>query len=184
MNKVLRKYLGKFVEIYLDNVIIHSRTKEKHIKHVRVILQKIRKANLKLKPTKCKWFKQKLTFIEHRITVRGIESDPKNIEKIKNIRMPNFTIELRGFLGTVQFYRQFIKDYADVIKLIYNMLKNDIPEYQKNEQQVSFDTLKDKLMTASIRAYSNFDKLFKLYTDISDMKLEVVLVQDDEQERE
>ena len=53
MNKVLRKYLEKFVKVYFDDIIIHSRTKEKHIKHVKVVLQKIRKANLKLKPTKC-----------------------------------------------------------------------------------------------------------------------------------
>ncbi len=54
MNKILRPYIGKFVEVYLDDVIIHSRSKEEHIKHVRAVLQKIREANLKLKPTKCK----------------------------------------------------------------------------------------------------------------------------------
>ena len=54
MNKILRPYIGKFVEVYLDDVIIHSRSKEEHIKHVRAVLQKIREANLKLKPSKCK----------------------------------------------------------------------------------------------------------------------------------
>ncbi len=54
MNKVLRKYLEKFVEVYLDDVIIHFRIKEEHIKHVRAVFQKIREANLKLKLTKCK----------------------------------------------------------------------------------------------------------------------------------
>ncbi len=54
MNKILRPYISKFVEVYLDDVIIHSRTKEEHIKHVRAVLQKIREANLKLKPSKCK----------------------------------------------------------------------------------------------------------------------------------
>ncbi len=54
MNKVLRKYLGKFVEVYLNDVIIHSRTREEHIKYIRAVLQKIREANLKLKLTKCK----------------------------------------------------------------------------------------------------------------------------------
>ncbi len=54
MNKILRPYIGKFVEVYLNDVIIHLRSKEEHIKHVRVVLQKIREANLKLKPSKCK----------------------------------------------------------------------------------------------------------------------------------
>ncbi len=129
MNKVLRKYLGKFVEVYLDDVIIHSRTKEEHIKHVRAVLQKIRKANLKLKLIKCKWFEQELTFVRHRITARSIEPDLRNIKKIKNVRVLNSTTELRGFLGTAQFYRQFVKDYADIAEPMYNMLKDDTLEY-------------------------------------------------------
>src|SRR6266511_1520862 len=93
MNKILRPYVGKFVEVYLDDVIIHSRTKEEHIKHVRAVLQKVREANLKLKPSKCKWFKQELTFVGHVIGINGIRPDPKNIEKLtsKPIRAhPNF----------------------------------------------------------------------------------------------
>ncbi len=84
MNKILRPYVGKFVEVYLDDVIIHSRSKEEHIKHVRAVLQKIREANLKLKPSKCKWFEQELTFVGHVIGINGIRPDPRNIEKIKN----------------------------------------------------------------------------------------------------
>jgi len=88
----------------------------------------------------------------------------------------NSTTELRGFLRTAQFYRQFVKDYADIAGLIYDMLKDDASEYWENEQQVAFDTLKDKLTLASIRVYPNFDKLFKLYTDTLDMGLGAVLV--------
>ena len=86
-----------------------------------------------MKLTKCKWFKQELIFVEHRITAKGIESDPKNIEKIKNVRVPNLTIELREFLGIAQFYKQFVKDYADVTGLMYNMLKKDASEYWGKE---------------------------------------------------
>ncbi len=148
MNKVLRKYLRKFVEVYLDDVIIHSRIKEEHIKHVRVVLQKIREVNLKLKLTKCKQFEQELTFVRHRIIAKGIEPNPKNIKKIKNARVLNSIIELKEFLGIVQFYRQFVKDYADIVRPMYDMLKDDVPEYWRNIQQVAFDTLKEKLISA------------------------------------
>ncbi len=84
MNKILRLYIGKFVKVYLDDVIIHSRSKEKHSKHMRAVLQKIREVNLKLKPSKCKWFEQELTFVGHKIGINGIKPDPRNIEKIKN----------------------------------------------------------------------------------------------------
>ena len=99
MNQILRSYLEKFVKVYLDDIIIYFRTKEKYTKHIRVVFQKIRKANFKLKLTKYKQFEQELTFVRYRITTRDIEPDSRNIEKIKNARVSNSIIELRGFLG-------------------------------------------------------------------------------------
>ncbi len=89
--------------------------------------------------------------------------------------MLNSTTELRGFLKIVQFYKQFVKDYADITGPMYNMLKDDASEYWKNAQQVAFDTLKEKLTSVSIRVHLNFDKLFKLYINTSDMGLGAVL---------
>ncbi len=171
MNKILRPYIGKFVEVYLDDVIIYSRSKEEHIKHVRAVLQKIRKANLKLKLSKCKWFEQELTFVGHKIGINGIKPDPRNIEKIKNAQVPSNTTQLRRFLGLAQYYRQYVKDYADIAGLLYDILKDDAPEYWGPAQQTAFDNLKEKLMSEPIRAHPNFDKLFKLYTDASDTGL-------------
>src|SRR6266542_5611627 len=168
MNKILRPYIGKFVEVYLDDVIIHSRTKKEHIKHVRAVLQKIREANLKLKPSKCKWFEQELTFVGHRIGINSIRPDPRNIEKIKNVQVPSNTTQLRGFLGLAQYYRQYVKDYVDVAGPLYDMLKDDASEYWRLAQQAAFDNLKEKLTSEPIRVHPNFDKLFKLYTDTSD----------------
>src|SRR6266511_3970871 len=184
MNKILRPYIGKFVEVYLDDVIIHSRSKEEHIKHVRAVLQKIREANLKLKPSKCKWFEQELTFVGHVIGINGIRPDPKNIEKIKNAQVPYNTTQLRGFLGLAQYYRQYVKDYADVAGPMYDILNNDAPEYWGPAQQTAFDDLKEKLTSEPIRAHPNFDKSFKLYTDASDTELGAVLAQDDEEGKE
>ncbi len=184
MNKILRPYIGKFVEVYLDDVIIHSRSKEEHIKHVRAVLQKIREANLKLKPSKYKWFKQELTFVGHVIGINGIRPDPRNIEKIKNAQVPSNTTQLRGFLGLAQYYKQYVKDYADVAGSLYDMLKNDAPEYWEQDQQVAFDNLKEKLTSEPIKAHPNFDKAFKLYTDVSDTGLGAVLAQDDEEGKE
>ncbi len=129
MNKILRSFIGKFVEVYLDDVITHSRSKEEHIKHVWAILQKIREANLKLKPSKCKWFEQELIFVGHKIGINGIKPDTRNIEKIKNAQVPSNIIQLREFLGLAQYYRQYVKDYANIAGLLYDMLKDDAPKY-------------------------------------------------------
>src|ERR1044071_2267899 len=98
MNNILRDYLRKFYLVYLDDIIIYSRTLKEHKKHVKMVLQKIREHNLKLKPSKCEWFKEELTFVRHRVTRRGIKPDERNIEKIKKAKPPTSVKEVRGFL--------------------------------------------------------------------------------------
>ncbi len=78
-------------------------------------------------------------------------------------------------MGLAQYYRQYVKDYADVARPLYDMLKDDALEYWGLAQQPAFDNLKEKLISEPIRAHPNFDKSFKLYTDASDIGLGAVL---------
>ena len=75
MNETLREYLRDFTVVYLDDIIVYSRTFKKHQIHVRKVLQKIREAGLKLKPSKYQWFKQELTFVGHKVSVDEIQPD-------------------------------------------------------------------------------------------------------------
>src|ERR1043166_8809405 len=104
MNDILRQYLRKFTVVYLNDIIIYSKTLEEHKKHIRMVLEKLREHNLKLKPSKCQWFKEKLTFLKHIINREGIKPDTRNVEKIKNASDPTNVRELRRFLGIVQYY--------------------------------------------------------------------------------
>ncbi len=83
MNNVLRDYLRKFYLVYLDDIIIYSKSLKDHKWHVRKVLQAIKSAGLKLKPAKCKWFKQKIIFLGHKIGVNGIKPDDYNLKKIR-----------------------------------------------------------------------------------------------------
>ncbi len=88
MNDVLRDYLRKFCLVYLDDIIIYSKTFKDHKRHVRKVLQAIKSASLKLKLAKCKWFKQEITFLGHKIGVDGIKLDNYNLKKIKEAQPP------------------------------------------------------------------------------------------------
>ncbi len=101
MNKVLRQYIGKFVQVYLDNVIIYSNNLDEHKKYIKAVLEKIRKVNLKLKPSKCQQFQTELKFVGHLVGRNGIRPDPQNVKKIKNAEVSNNTTELRRFLKMV-----------------------------------------------------------------------------------
>ena len=127
MNKVLRQYIGKFVQVYLDDVIIYSNNLTEHKRHIKAVLEKIREANLKLKLSKCQWFQKEFKFVEHLVGRNGIRPDPRNVEKIKNSEVPKNTTELRRFLKMVQYYRQHINRYADVAGPLYDMLKENRP---------------------------------------------------------
>ncbi len=125
-----------------------------------------------------------LKFVGHLVGRNSIRSDPRNVEKIKNTEVPENTTELRRFLGMAQYYRQYINDYADVARPLYDMLKEDGPAVWEQAQQEAFDIIKNKLATEPIKAYPDFNKPFKLYTDASDIGLGAVLVQDDKEEKE
>ncbi len=99
MNKVLRQYIEKFVQVYLDDVIIYFNNLSEYKRHIKAVLEKIRKANLKLKLLKCQWFQTELKFVEHLVERNGIRPDSQNVEKIKNAEVPKNTTELRRFLG-------------------------------------------------------------------------------------
>ncbi len=88
MNDILRDYLRKFYLIYLDDIIIYSQSLKDHKWHIRKVLQVIQSVGLKLKPAKCKWFKQEITFLDHKIRVNGIKPDDYNLKKIKEAQLP------------------------------------------------------------------------------------------------
>ena len=106
------------------------------------------------------------------------------MEKIKNAEVSKNTTELRRFLEMTQYYRQYINSYANVAELLYNMLKENGPVVQGQAQQKTFDIIKNKLATESIRVHPDFNKPFKLYIDASDTSLGAVLAQDDEEGKE
>ena len=89
------------------------------------MLEKIREANLKLKPSKCQQFQIELKFVRYLVGRNGIRPDPRNVKKIKNAEVPKNITELRRFLGMAQYYRQYINRYADVARPLYDMLKED-----------------------------------------------------------
>ncbi len=184
INKILRQYIGKFVQVYLNDVIIYSNNLDEHKRHIKAVLEKIRKANLKLKLSKCQQFQIELKFVKHLVGRNGIKPDPQNVKKIKNAEVSKNTTRLRRFLGMAQYYRQYINGYADIAGPLYDMLKEDRSAVWGQAQQEAFDIIKDKLATEPIRAYPNFNKPFKLYTDASDIGLGVILAQDDEEGKE
>ena len=100
--------------IYLDDVIVFSKTPEEHIAWLEAVFKKISDAGLKLKPSKCEFFKKQIHYLGHIVSNKGIETDPKKIEAIVNWPGPRTVHEVRKFLGFTNYYRKFVYKYAQI----------------------------------------------------------------------
>ena len=118
MNHILRKYLGDFVLVYLDNIIIYLKIWKGHLNHLRLVFEALRGAGLIVKVKKCEFIKKELKFLEHIISREGIRTDSEKIKKMVNIGPLKNLKELRLRLGLFSFYRQYIKGFSSITKLM------------------------------------------------------------------
>ena len=108
--------------IYVDDVIVFSKTLEEHLLRLRALFEKLKHVGLKLKPSKCKLFRQELIYLGHVVSKDGIQTDPKKVEAIHNWPVPTNVTEVRSFLGFTNYYQRFIKKYAQVVKPLYKLI--------------------------------------------------------------
>src|SRR6266542_3423838 len=169
MNQVLRKFLRKFVLVYLDDIIIYSKTFEEHKKYVRLVFEALRAASLMMKPKKCKFAQKELRFLKHIIFAEGIRIDPDKIAKMVMILSLTNLKELRSRLGLFSYYQQYIKGFSDITRPMYELTREEnskaMPFEWTATRQKAFETIKAKLATALVVAHLNFDKPFILYTN-------------------
>ena len=182
MQFVLKGLLMEFCMCYLDDVVIFSKTAWEHLYHFKQVLQRLRDAHLKLKPSKCELARTDVKFLGHVISAKGIQPDPGKIEKIRECPYPKSVKQVRQFLGLTGYYRAYVKGYGVIAAPLYDLTQAD----QKNlafskrwndDAAVAFDALKEKLTEAPILGYPDMNLPFRLYTDASNIGLGFVLAQ-------
>jgi hypothetical protein len=176
MNRVLHDYLGIFVAVYLDDVIIFTKGPfEQHLDELQQVFNKLRKANLMIKIQKCYFCSPNLKFLGHVVGRDGIRPDPEKIEKVENFPVPKSVTQLRSALGLFTYYRKFVKDFSKIARPLFELLKKDTYYIWTEKQQTAFDRLKLALISAPILTYPDFEKPFIIYTDASKIGLRAVL---------
>ena len=167
MNKVLQGLTWKFLLCYMDDILVYSRTFEEHLYHLDQVFSRLREANLKLKPSKCKFATEKVLYLGHYISADGIHANDEKIKAVKEFPKPKTIKKLRGFLGLCTYYRRFVPNFSKIAKPLYEMLKKNAKlNWGINEEQ-AFSKLKDLLCSAPVLSHPNFDREFILTTDAS-----------------
>lgn len=178
MNQVFQEYLDKFVVVYLDDIVIYSKTLEEHQKHLRKVFVKLREHHLFVKREKCAFAQQEIGFLGHIVGAGKIRMDPKKIQAIRDWPSPKNITELRSFLGLVNYYRRFIKGYSGKASLLTDLLKKESPWKWLSSHQGVFQALKDVVMSEPVLSLPDVRKPFEVETDASDFALGGVLLQD------
>ena len=182
MESCLGDYHLKYCIIYLGDIIF-SKTPEEHIARLCEVFQKLDEAGLCLKPNKCEFFKDRLEYLGHVVSSKGIETNPKKIATIVNWPRPKNITQIRSFLGFCNYYRKFIKGYAQVARPLYQLLTGENAKKKTNEVEwteqceQAFSKLKEICSDTSILAYADYNKHFKVHTDASEQGLGAVLYQ-------
>jgi hypothetical protein len=176
MNEVLAPFLRKFVMVFLDDILVYSHTLEEHLKHLALVLQKLRDHKLYMKATKCSFAQSQLEYLGHIISVDGVATDPAKTEDMLKWPTPTSVTELRGFLGLTGYYRKFVRNYGIMAKPLTQLLRKNQFQWSDQAQQ-AFEALKQAMSSTPVLALPDFSKPFIIETDACDVGIGAVLMQ-------
>ena len=165
MNKVLKGL--KFTMMYLDDIIIFSQDESQHVEHLEIVFSHLREAGLKMKRSKCDFFKSEIHYLGHLISPEGISPLPNKLDSIKHMPVPNSAKEIKQFLGLTGYYRKFVPRFADISRPLTTLTKKDAKFEWTSACQKSFELLKEALCGEPVLKYADTSKPYTLYTDAS-----------------
>ncbi len=181
MTSVLSQFIGKFAMVYLDDVIIFSKTEEEHISHLRQVFDAFEKAGLTLKESKCHFGKSSLDLLGFVVSKDGVAAQPSKTSAISELSSPMDVSELRSFLGMSSYYRQLVPGFAAIAEPLYQLTRKNVAWHWGESQQSAFESLKSALVTSPVMAYPNTSKPYILYTDACDYAVGAILCQEDDE---
>jgi len=180
MSELFSEMLGHGVLLYIDDLIIYSKTWEEHVKKLEKVLTVMKEVNLKAKRAKCRFAMSEITYLGFRVSKDGVQPDDEKICKIRDTPAPRDAKELRGFLGLAGFYRMFIENFSAIAKPLNTLLRLGVDWSWGKEQQEAFEKLKKAVTSRPVLAYPDFTRDFELWTDASQNGIGAMLAQRDE----
>ena len=177
LDLVLRGLTWSSCLVYVDDIIIMSKSFPDHVEHLRSVLQRIRDARLKLKVSKCHLFQPAVKFLGHIISKDGISADREKTRAITDWPVPKNISEVRSFLGTCSYYRRYVAGFATIASPLHQLTRHGEPFIWNEERQRAFDLLKTKLVSAPILAMPRDNGDFVLDVDASGTGMGAILQQ-------
>ena len=169
--------------IYLDDMIVYSKMEEEYLVHLCTVLEQLMEHSLKLKPSKCNFFRTEISYLGHKVSTAGMEPGTEGLKGIAEIMPPTTYTQVRKFLGATGYFRHFIKGYARIAKPWNDLLQGENSKLKSQslglppDALATFQELKMKCLTVPVLAFADFKRPFLLETDASIEGLGAVLSQ-------
>ncbi|KAL0553939.1 hypothetical protein IC582_007843 [Cucumis melo] len=177
MNRVFREFLDTFVIVFIDDILIYSKTEAEHEEHLRMVLQTLRDNKLYAKFSKCEFWLKQVSFLGHVVSKDGVSVDPAKIEAVTGWTRPSTVSEVRSFLGLAGYYRRFVENFSRIATPLTQLTRKGAPFVWSKACEDSFQTLKQKLVTAPVLTVPDGSGSFVIYSDASKKGLGCVLMQ-------
>ena len=177
MNHILKPCIGNFVVVYFDDILIYRKNSMEHLEHLRKLFSILREQRLFVNLKKCDFYAGIIIFLGYVVTKDGIEMDRSKIEAITNWPTPSSIHDVRSFHGLVSFYRRFIRGFSSIMAPVTECLKGDKFKWTSVAEE-SFELIKKKVTEAPCLALPDFNKVFEVECDASQVGIGVVLSQE------
>ncbi|WVZ93568.1 hypothetical protein U9M48_039537 [Paspalum notatum var. saurae] len=178
MNEVLRPFIGLFVVVYFDDILIYSKSMHEHLEHLRAVFDALRAARLFGNIEKCIFAHNVSRFLAMSLLHGALRWTAAKIDAIREWPTPTTITQIRSFLGLAGFYRRFVPNFSSIAAPLHELTKKDAPFSWGDSQEVAFTTLKDKLTHAPLLQLPDFNKVFELECDASGIGIGAVLLQE------
>ena len=152
--------------IYLDDIIVYSKTPEEHLQRMRVVFDHLCEHGLKLKPTKCDLFRMELNYLAHHVSKDGVKPSKKNVASIIACLPPKTYTDIRSFTGVIGHFRHFIKGFAHIVAPLYDLISGDNKDKKSEPMKLppkaleAFNILKEKCVNAPVLSFTWFQETF------------------------
>ncbi|GBG64190.1 hypothetical protein CBR_g40890 [Chara braunii] len=182
MNRIFHDYLDKFVVVYLDDILIFSRTVEEHAQHVDKVLPLLRQLKYKINVEKCEFGRTRILYLGHEVSADGIRPEDAKVASIRDWPRPQSVTEVRSFLGMCGYYRNFVKNYSTIASPLTDLTRHDTPRDWTDECEAAFKRLKHALTHHEVLMVPDPQRPFVVTTDASQYDIGAVLAQQEGKE--
>ncbi|XP_068332919.1 uncharacterized protein [Pyrus communis] len=142
MNRVFLPYLDRFVIVFIDDILVYSKSKAEHIRHLTLVLKRLREHQLYAKFSKCQFWLDQVAFLGHIISAQGVLVDPQKVAAVENWEQPRTVTEVRSFLGLAGYYRRFVKNFSVIALPLTRLTRKDVKFEWDDKCEQSFQQLK------------------------------------------